>query len=190
MSKATDILDALEEAVDGNAPVTVAALTESLGHRGTGALLVVPAALEMTPLGGVPGVPSLLALIVALFAVQILMGRDHMWVPSFIGDRATGRDRLCAAVSRLHPAAQWVDRHLGRHLTVLVDGVAPRFAALAILALCLTVPVLELVPFASSIPMAAIVLFGLALTVRDGRLMALAWAVWVAALVSVWSLWP
>ena len=40
----------------------------------------------------------------------------------------------------------------------------------AILLLCCTVPPLEFLPFASSIPMLAIAVLGLALTVRDGAL--------------------
>ena len=41
--------------------------------------------------------------------------------------------------------------------------------------LALTVPPLELLPFASSAPMAAIAMFGLALLVHDGALMIAAW---------------
>jgi hypothetical protein len=48
--------------------------------------------------------------------------------------------------------------------------------------LCLTVPPLEFIPFASTAPMAAIAAFGLAMTLRDGLLMALGF---VLSLVAV-----
>ena len=57
-----------------------------------------------------------------------------------------------------------------------------KVAAVMILLLCLTVPPLEFLPFASSAPMLAIAAFGLALTVRDGLLMLIATALSVAAI--------
>lgn len=190
MAKATDILDALSAAADGRDEVTVGQINDSVGHRGTGALLMLPASLELTPLGAVPGVPTLLAVIVALFAAQIAASRREMWLPHWLETRHVGTDRLSSAVDRLRPAARWSDRHLGRHLHSLVDPPAPRLVAAAILALCLTVPPLELIPFASSLPMGTIVLFGLALLTGDGRVMALAWATFAAVLFGVWGLWP
>jgi hypothetical protein len=47
--------------------------------------------------------------------------------------------------------------------------------------LCLTVPPLELVPFASTAPMAAIAAFGLGMTLRDGLLMGLGFVLSVVA---------
>lgn len=192
--KAMDMVEALRVAVredadeDGN--VRADDVTEELGRRGVGAFIMVPAALELSPVGGIPGVPTVLALIVAIFCVQIAMGRDEMWLPGFLGRRTVSAGKLAKAADKLEPAAKWADRHLGRHLDRLVDDPAPRIAALAVILLCVTVPPLELVPFASSIPMGTAVLFGLALVVRDGRVMALALAAFVASAWGVWALWP
>ena len=53
----------------------------------------------------------------------------------------------------------------------MAKGPAVRIAAAGCVALALTVPPLELLPFASAAPMAAIAAFGLAITVKDGALM-------------------
>lgn len=190
MSKAGDILDALAETAEGRDRVDVGTITERVGDRGIGALLMVPAALELTPVGAVPGVPTAIALIISLFAVQVVLGRDRMWLPGFLERRTVAAAKLAGAADKLRPAARWSDRHLGTHLHLLVDPPAPRLAALAILGLCALVPPLELVPFASSIPMGTVVLFGLALLTRDGRVMALAWLAFGGALWGVWTLWP
>lgn len=190
MTQTREILDSLDDVADHNDPVTIGAVNDEIGHRGTGALLAIPGAIELTPVGGIPGVPTLLALVVAIFAVQIALGRDDMWLPGFIEHRAVRAAKLRKAVDKLRPAARWADTHLGKHLTVLTDGPAPRIAAAAILVLCLTVPPLEVVPFASSIPMSTIMLFGLGILLRDGRVMALAWLAWLAALAGIWFVWP
>lgn len=190
MTKATEILSALNDAAEGRSEVTLGHVNDQIGHRGTGALLAIPAALEITPIGGIPLVPSTLAFIVAIFAVQIAFGREDMWLPGFLERRNISAVKLTNAVDKLRPAAEWSDRHLGKHLHLLTDEPAPRIVAVAILVLCALVPPLELVPFASSIPMGVIVLFGLALVTRDGRVMALAWAASAIALWAVWKLWP
>lgn len=84
-----DILDRLEQEGRDDDRATVGDVTGALGDRGFGPFLFVPALIEISPIGGVPGVPTLLALIIALFAVQIVMGRDEMWLPGFLeGDRS------------------------------------------------------------------------------------------------------
>ena len=70
----------------------------------------------------------------------------------------------------------------------LTGGAAVRVAAVACLLLACTVPFLDFVPFASTAPMAAIALFGLALLVHDGVLMVVAFVAAIAAVAFVASL--
>lgn len=188
--RATEMLDLLDEAAEGQDDVSIGRVRDHLGHRGIGTMVTLPAGIEVTPVGRIPGVPTLLALLIAIVAVQMLLARDDLWLPGFLERRSVSSRKLAAAVGWLRPAARWANRHLGRHLHLLIDDPAPRVVALAILTLCCTVPVLEFVPFASSIPMGAILLFGLALVTRDGRVMALAWSIFFAALWGLWRFWP
>ena len=190
MAKAMEMVEALDEVADFGDRVTVGDVNTELGHRSTGAFIALPAALELTPIGGIPGVPTALAVIVAIFAVQIGLGRHCMWLPDILSRRRIPADRLAQSADKLRPAADWADQHFGKRATWLVSRRARRLAAGAILLLCLTVPPLELVPFASSIPMGTILLFGLAMILRDGLVMALAWAAFAAAAVGIWVLLP
>lgn len=176
-----DILDQLEQKGEENGSVSVGDMTDALGHRGHGPFLFVPALLEISPIGGIPGVPTLLALIVALFAVQIVLGHEQMWLPDFLERRTVKGDRLKSATEKLEGLAAWLDRWFHGRFEMLTGRTATRIAAIAVLLLCLTVPPLELVPFASSAPMAAIVMFGLAMTLRDGLVMALGYLFSVVA---------
>ena len=190
MAKPSDVVDSLDEAARDTDAVSADDLVEELGRRSIGAMLAVPAALELTPVGVIPGAPTVLAVIVALVAVQILIGRDHFWLPDLLGRQTVAAKKVRKAAEKLRPAAEWADRHLGKHLSWLVAPPAPRIVSVAVLALCATVPALELVPFASSIPMGVIILFGLGLLARDGRVMALAWVCFAAAVYGIWAMWP
>lgn len=174
-----DALDRLERAVAsradaGEGRVSVATVLDAFGARSYGPFLLVPALVELTPIGGIPGVPTLIAFMLLTTALQMLVGREHIWVPGFIERRCMPGGWVEAADDKIRPVARWLDRHTRERFRLLTRTAAVKVAAFLIVCLCLTVPPLELIPFASSIPMATIALFGLALLVRDGLLMLLA----------------
>ena len=184
MSGVNEILDDLCE-VSHDGKVTIEEMADAFGHRGAAPFLIIPPLLEISPIGGIPGLPTFLALTVAVFAVQIVLGRDQPHVPGKLGRRGVSGDKLRAAVEKLRPIAGKVDGLFRGRLPALTTKPMRQFAALIVLGLCLIVPPLELVPFASTLPMAAILAFGLAFLFRDGILMLAAFAV---ALGSVWGL--
>lgn len=189
MAKAGDIVDALDASAEEGDPVPVETIVDHFDRRSIGAFIAVPAMLEITPIGGIPGLPTALALFVGLMAAQILAGREDLWLPGFIGRRTIHQDKVRGAADKLRPITDWMDRHLGQHLRHLVRPSMQKAAAAMVILLCLSVPPLEIVPFASTAPMATIAMFGLGMLVGDGRLMALAWALSLLALgVVVWAL--
>jgi len=178
-----DILDDLEELAEGNEQVSIADTIEAFGERSWGPLIMVPALLEITPIGGIPGVPSFLALVVALVAVQMVIGHDHLWMPGFIENRCVEADKLEKAADKLRGPGKRLDRWFHGRWCRFTRNPWHKIAGVLILALCVTVPPLELLPFASSGPMIAIAFFGLALMVRDGLLMLVATGLAVVSLV-------
>lgn len=170
----SEILDRFEELARQEPRVAVADMVDAVGTRSYGPFLIVPALIELSPVGGVPGVPTALAALVALFAVQMLLGRRRLWMPQWVARRGLGARRLTRMVAAVRPLAQRMDGWFHGRLKALTSGVGMRVAALVCIALALLVPPLELFPFASSAPMGAIALIGLALLVRDGALMVLA----------------
>ncbi|WP_341858660.1 exopolysaccharide biosynthesis protein [Qipengyuania sp. GPGPB31] len=166
-----DVLGELDELAANHDEVRVADVLDDFGARSFGPFIMIPAVLEITPVGGIPGVPTVLALFIALIAVQLLIGRDHVWMPQFVQRRAVGSKKLHKAVGKLKGMANFLDRHSKGRLEGLTRGTAIKLVAAVIIALCCTVPPLEFLPFASTIPMLAIAVLGLALTVRDGALL-------------------
>jgi hypothetical protein len=171
---AADIVDRIEDRARPERRVTFGEVFEALGARGYGPFLFAPALVELSPLGAIPGVPTLLAAIIILFATQIAAGRRHLWLPERLKRRSIPAASLGKAVGWMRPVARWLDRWFRPRLTVLTSPPVIRGVAVVTVLLCLTVPPLELIPWASSAPMAAIALFGLALLARDGLVMAAA----------------
>jgi hypothetical protein len=171
-SEVEDVLERLDDAAEEDARVSVGDAAEKLRSRGYGPFLFVPALIEITPVGAIPGVPTMLALIILLFAVQLALGREAMWLPGWLRRRSISDRKLRASIERIRPLATRLDRWFPGRIPSLTGKPAVRIAAAVTVMLCLSVPPLELLPFASSVPMAAIAIFGLAMTLRDGLLMA------------------
>ena len=167
----TGILDALDALAGEGDQVKVGDMVGAFGTRSYGPFLIVPALLEISPIGAVPGVPTALAAMVVLFAAQMLFGARRLWVPGFIERAHFSSARLARGVKKVRPLACRLDGWFHGRLRRLTTGAFVRLAAAGCIALAITVPLLEVVPFASSIPMAAIAMFGLALLVGDGLLM-------------------
>lgn len=165
------MFDELCSAAEEKSEVTVGQIVECLGHRGFGPFLTIPALIDISPLGGIPAVPTALAAIIILFAVQVVMGRRHMWLPEILKRRSVPARKLRNAIESMRPVARWLDRWFHERIPSIIGPLATRIAAIIVIILCLSVPPLELLPFASVVPMVVIALIGLAITVRDGVLM-------------------
>ena len=167
-----DILDCLDSLAEENDNVSVGQVLDAFGSRTFGPAIIVPALLELTPVGAIPGVPTFLAVVIGLIAVQKLFGRKHVWIPGLISNRCVSADKLAKGAKKLRPLAAFMDRQFHRRLKVLTRSPFSQIAAGVIVLLCASVPFLEVLPFASSVPMLAIAGFGLAILARDGVLMA------------------
>ncbi len=184
------ILDDLDDLAGAERTVSIDDVLGRVGSRGQGVTLLLPGLVGVTPIGGIPGVPTLLGVLVALLSVQYLLGRDRPWIPGALGRRSVRDSRITGAVDRLRRPCRWIDRHFGHRLEALTGAAAERAAALLCLVFACLLPPLEVVPFAALLPFAAIALLGLALTLKDGLLMLLAFACSAAALWGIYVALP
>lgn len=169
----TDVVDELKDASKGKDTVEVGQLIDALDQRGYGPALAVLPLMELTPLGGIPGFPTALALLVGILALRMLLGYEHFWAPNWLRKRSLDTDKVLKSVEWLRPVSQWIDDKLQARLSRIAGATGQKVACVVILCLCFSVPPLEVVPFATSAPMIVISIFGLALLYRDGLLMLL-----------------
>jgi hypothetical protein len=164
------VLDRILLACDHDATewVSVKDVMETIGNRSFGPLLLVPGLIGLSPIGAIPGLPGIMAVIVIFVAVQILLGRDHAWLPDALALRAMKADRVKRAIVVIRPYARFVDRLIMPRMTLLTRGAFFYVLAAACLLVAIVQPVIELVPLAGIVPNAAIVAFALAITAHDG----------------------
>jgi hypothetical protein len=177
-----EIVDEITGAGDRKDEISVAEIMESVGQRSFGPMLLVPGLIVLSPISGIPGVPTLGGLAVLLIAGQLLIGRDCFWVPEFIMRRSVSRDRMAKAGRFLMPVARFVDKLVRPRLVFLTREPFTYGIAAACVLIAIVMPPLESIPFANVVTAAAITAFGLALVALDGVLAILAFALTAASL--------
>lgn len=188
--KIEDVLGEIDKLADREDHVSVGDVMDRMGHRGTGAFLLIPGILGASPLGAAPSVPTIMAAIVLILSSQIAFGRTNLWLPDVLKARSVDDDRLKRSTAKIGGVAAWIDRWFGNRLSFATGTVAHRLAGGVCMLLAFMIPPLELVPFAAAMPLGAVALFGLALILKDGLLMLLAFVGSVAALYGAWTLMP
>ncbi len=183
------LLQRLEQAGEPDQPVTIECMLQATDERSFGALLLVPGLLVFSPLSGIPGLPSVFAVMVSLIAIQLLIGRKHFWLPKWLLRRSASRSKYNKAIAFLHRIAGFVDRLLKRRLTFLTNGLANRLNAVLCLAIAATMPPLELIPFGNSTAGAALSVLGLGMMARDGAMIAAALLFFFGLAYMVSRLW-
>jgi hypothetical protein len=164
------LLAILAQAGRAKTQVSVRELRDVIGRRSFAPLLLAASIVGFTPLGGIPGVPTTLATIVVIIAVQIVMGFESLWLPRFLLDRKVEGKKLVRGAKSLRPVARAIDRAIRPRLTFLTQRPTSYVIAVVCVMIALTVPPLELVPFVDIPLWAALVAFSLALVAHDGLL--------------------
>lgn len=165
-----DVLDRLELAQKDGEVVRIEALLEAMGRRSFGPMLLVPGLLVLSPISGIPGVPTLSGAIVFLIAIQLLIGRKYFWLPGWILNRGISYKLFKRSLAVMRPIARVVDKVLRQRLVWIAESAGVHVVAAACVLVAVTMPPLELLPFAATAAGVAITAFGLALIGRDGVL--------------------
>ncbi len=165
-----ELIDLLDDEAGGSERVTVGSMMDAVGRRSFGPLLLLAGLIAVSPLSGIPGMPTTVAVIVVLIAGQLLGGRDHFWIPGWVERRGVSGKRFSRALGYLRKPAGWIDRVLRPRLTFLTRRTGCYGVAVLCICVAATMPPLEPIPFLASLAGAAIALFGLSLITHDGLL--------------------
>lgn len=182
VSDLEQLLNRINDAAHDKYQVSLDAITQELGSRAFGPLLLLAGLITAAPvIGDIPGVPTLMGVFVFLISVQMLIGRNHLWLPQWLVKRSVAKSKVEKAIRWTRRPARFIDRLLRPRLMMFVQGVGTYAIAVACLAIAAAMPPMEFVPFTANIASIALTAFGLALIAKDGLLALLAFMFTVAS---------
>ncbi len=149
--------------------ISLAEILDAVGRRSFGPVLLLAGLITLAPIvGDIPGMPTLMGIIVLLSAGQLLLGREYFWLPRRLRERSISRNRLGRALEKSVPAARFVDRFLRPRWGVLVGKAGTLAVAGVCTVVALAMPVMEFIPFSANGAGLILTAFGLALIANDG----------------------
>lgn len=154
--------------------VSIAWLMEQLGRRSFGLTLFAMAVIAF-----VPGASTIVGLLVAWPAIQMVLGREMAVLPRLVAGRKIGVDRLERVIRIVAPRLRWVER-LFHPRWPLPFQTAKSLTGIVMLLLGLTM--ISPVPFGHIVPALVMMLLALAYLEEDGVALLVAL---VAALASL-----
>ncbi len=173
--------------------VSVRDLLNAVGRRSYGPILLLLGFIALSPLAIIPGANVMVALLILIFAVQMVFGRRFPWIPKRALEFSFPRKHLIRGVAMAEKHAHTIDQLLHPRLTFLTRSPFIQIVALACVAAALVTLPLSFVPLGPLLPSLTVLLFGLAITARDGFLLILAGATLCGAIylmIRVWAVLP
>lgn len=174
----SDVVASVTGAMDRE-QVSLGDLIRSAGHISFTPLLFLPALAVETPLSGIPLFSTTMGILIFLVAAQMLMQRDHLWLPNWLLNLQTGTARIQRRFDQLAPVTSWLDRHTHQRLTFLVRKPLVFIPQLLCLVSGFIIPFLEFVPFSSSLIGTAVALLALGMMARDGVILLIAFVPYI-----------
>jgi hypothetical protein len=159
---------------------SIGELTEAVGEKGFGLLLIVLSLPSALPVPA-PGYSTPFGIVIALIAMQMLMGRQTVWLPERlqrIRIKPSLAKKMIGAATKflrtvehlIRPRQQWIRSRIGQ------AGLA---TVILIMACLMMLPI----PLTNTLPAMVIFLIGVGLSEEDGLLAIGAFAVGCVAVV-------
>lgn len=187
--KLSDLLvHIVEETADGE--LSLQEIVEVLDNRCFGPLLLIPALIALSPIGGIPGMSVVTGAIILLIAAQSLVFSSRPWLPQRLLQMSFDKKRLRQFNEQALPWIRSFEKAICARLTFLTEPPIFYVVAINILLLSLLFFPLALLPFAVAIPSSVIVILALGLTAKDGLLILLGFLASTPALAFTYYFWP
>ncbi len=178
LSTASGVIDDLLAAFADHDRVSVGDVVDQLGATGFPMLVLILVLPALIPIPGPYGM--VFGTVVAILAIQMIVGRPRPWLPAAMRRRSIQADLLVKGATR---ARGWLvtieNLHSPGRFKRLAGRRTTRLAAMVILPLSIMIGLP--IPFGNVPPVAAIAMSAFALIFRDGLALVLAF---VAAIVA------
>lgn len=143
--------------------ITLRNLTDRLGDRTFGMLLMLIALFNVLPLVSIIG-----GILIATLGLQMILGRRKAWLPSVILDRELPNEKVQAILRAFEPKVRKLEQYIYPRIQYMEAPVVDQVNGCIILLLGLLISLPF--PFTNIAPAFVVMIMGLGLMERDGLL--------------------
>jgi hypothetical protein len=173
----------LLQAVRGDGErVTVGQILDALDARAFGLATLIFSLPSVVPIP--PGVPTVVGIALLIVSLQMVIGRQELWLPGFLTKRSFSRVALVRAFEKLAPRLEAVEKIAKPRLLFMTGRIGTVAIGLVVLFMAVVL-ILPLPPGGNFPPALACAILGMGLAERDGIIVLFGLVVSVAATFAV-----
>ncbi len=178
--------DLLLNAVRGDSErVTIAEILDALDARAFGLATLIFAIPSVIPMP--PGVPTVVGVALLIVSIQMVIGRQELWLPKFLSKRGFSRKSLVSGFEKIKPQLEFIEK-FARPRLFFLTGQAATITIGVVIMMMATILILPLPPGGNFPPALACAVLGMGLVERDGVIVLLGVVVTAAASVAAYFL--
>ncbi|MGS4948214.1 exopolysaccharide biosynthesis protein [Meridianimarinicoccus sp. RP-17] len=148
-------------------------LVDAFGAQGHAPLLMIVSILMIVPVGMIPGVGGALGLLAAAIGVQMIAGRDGIWMPRSARQRSVSAARVTAIADKVYPFSVFLARFLEARWQWLAAGRVSVVAIGFLVTLAgLSLLVIGVIPVLVPLMGLPVAVFAMGLMAEDGAVVA------------------
>lgn len=175
--------DLLQRVVEQNTDdkLLVRDLKNALHERGFGILLMIFALPNCIPVPMPPGYSSVFSIPLFIFSVQLMLGHDTPWLPSWIVNKRVKRTTVAKMVERASPILKRIENILRPRLSFASTNTGERIIGAFVFAFAVSIVVP--LPLTNLIPAWGTLVMSLGLMRRDGLTIIIGMMIGTAGLI-------
>ncbi|MCH2037048.1 MAG: exopolysaccharide biosynthesis protein [Rickettsiales bacterium] len=161
----SDLLVTVQNKYRDSERVSVDQLVNDLKERGFGILFIIFCAIPALPIPA-QGIATILALPVMLLALQLIIGKDEIWLPQFIRKKSVGSGKVIKVTRMALPLMKRFEYLSRPRLLFMTRPLMERIIGVFVLlsSISMAMPI----PFSNTIPSIGIVIMSLGMIEKDG----------------------
>ncbi len=158
----------LQDIIDNsqNGSISLGRFTDKLGDRGFALAILIFALPNSLPIPGIPGFSTITGLPITFIALQMVVGRQTIWLPDRIARKEFSMDVLKRLLNKAMPGVIKLEKYLTPRWDWVTSRFAERFLGLlfVVLSLIIALPI----PGGNFFPGLAMSLIALGMLEKDG----------------------
>lgn len=178
--------DLLLAAVRGESErVTIAEIIDALDARAFGLATLIFAIPSVIPMP--PGVPTVVGIALLIVSIQMVIGRQELWLPGILSKRGFERKAIVSGFEKIKPQLEFVEKFARPRLLFLTGKLGTIVIGVVILIMAIIL-ILPLPPGGNFPPALACAILGMGLVERDGLIVLIGLLATIAAAVAAYFL--
>lgn len=180
LKKTSQIIQETIDFCNSEGDVAVGEFLKLLGDRAFYIAILIFSLPNSLPIPGIPGFSTITGLPITFIALQLMVGRETIWLPHSIADKTFRKQSLGKMLKKALPSVIWLEKLLSPRWTLLTEGFSERVIGLmfVILSGVIALPI----PGGNFLPGISMSLIALSMLEKDGRALTLSLIFAIASL--------